>query len=295
MGQFTAGSDLFTRYHAVLKFRNQVRGGTPLNPEVVEQFLRSKIPGLGEDEYLHIWRRTMGELGVEVDDKMSYEEIVEASKKLAVEQNANGFKRWGDRPYIEARCIRAMLREGIHILFASQKWGDTGKGPKSYFVERVTVQPDRVFLTREPAPRKFELFIGHPTGPQGPRSTLTYVEYVDEPEVEFDVLIANDFMSEAMWKDLWFWAEETGGLGAMRSQLYGRFDIDVFEKIVAGRRITLKVGQKADKAEAAEKATHAKKEAKPSLAVYAEQSPGVSVRNGRAAGTPDISELVTTS
>jgi hypothetical protein len=74
------------------------------------------------------------------------------------------------------------------------------------------------------------MMIGHVTGPDGPRSTLGYYEYVRRGVIEFDVLVTRDSIKEEWWVDLWTHMEENG-LGALRSQGYGKFDLLAWDQV----------------------------------------------------------------
>jgi hypothetical protein len=72
--------------------------------------------------------------------------------------------------------------------------------------------------------------VGHITGPNGPQSTLGYHEYVAQPAIEFGVLVVRDAMSVAQWADIWTLAQHIG-LGAVRSQGYGRFRLTDWQRV----------------------------------------------------------------
>jgi hypothetical protein len=100
----------------------------------------------------------------------------------------------------------------------------TRKGARAFVAERVFVTPDRLYLDRR-EPDGVELIIGHLTGPQGPRSVLSYHEYVEAPAaVEFTVLVAEDAIPRDRWPRVWTLFEQNG-LGATRSQGFGTFDL----------------------------------------------------------------------
>jgi len=224
------GLSLFTLYDARIEFRGRVLGGVPKDPALVEAWLRAKAGIDDKDELKHAWLRTLYEMGVEdVREDMSFEEAIEASKKLAGSKSTTGFKidRQGG-VYIESRQLKAALRENVNILYAGQRVGPTKKGPKSYAAERVFFAPNNLYLGSM-EPQGIELMIGHVTGPQGPRSTLTYHEYVDRGSFDFVVMVAEDSIPADWWPRVWTLAE-MNGLGACRSQGHGTFDIVRWDK-----------------------------------------------------------------
>jgi hypothetical protein len=109
---------------------------------------------------------------------------------------------------------------------------------------RKPLYPDFLFLTKfdaesaaaggplftmVTAPDDVETFIGHVSGPQGPRSNLTRVEVVSGATIHFESMILRDEIQHTHWPII-FLAGQENGLGAMRSQGYGRFDVTRFER-----------------------------------------------------------------
>ena len=218
-------SVVFTPYEVTIEFRGRVMGGVPRDPKVIEGWLRSKAGISDTEEVREAMLRTLNELGADVNPNMGMAELIEASESIAAIKNTNGFKRDQNGLYIEARQVKAGIKESTNILFAGERWGDTKKGPRSFNAERIFVNPDRIHLGRTEADG-IETVIGHVTGPQGPRSTLTYHEYVDHATV----------LDDAKWAKLWVHLQENG-LGALRSQGYGRFDVTHWKKLT-GKKAT---------------------------------------------------------
>lgn len=65
-------------------------------------------------------------------------------------------------------------------------------------------------------------------------SAIQYEEYVDECAVSFTVASDWEFTDE-QWALLWLTAEQNG-LGATRSQGYGRFEVTQWDPIKAARK-----------------------------------------------------------
>lgn len=204
-------------------------GGVPKNPEIVEGWIRSKSGVTDEEEIQSMVRRTMLEQGTWRED-MTEAEVAAASKAVAQLKQTTGFKIDDELGlYIESRQIKAGIKEATNILYAGDKWGETRKGPRSFLAERVFVSPDRLYLGSL-EPDGVELMIGQVSGPQGRRSTLGYHEFVIGASLEFDVLVARDAIRQEWWIDIWTLMEENG-MGALRSQGFGRFDIMAWDKI----------------------------------------------------------------
>lgn len=226
----------FARYHVALQFRNKLMAGIPGDPKLIEGWLRGKA---GIDDAVEIRQallRTMQELDPDLDlpADASFEDVVKASEKYAGVKQTCRFKRDENGLYIEGRQVKAAIKESVNILFAGDRWGRTKKGPQSYTAERVFTEPnDAIYLGRE-EPDGVELVIGHVTGPQGKRSTLGYHEYAVEPRIEFDLLVTDDGGPDALtpeqWVRVWIQAEHLG-IGALRSQGYGTFDVEVWEHV----------------------------------------------------------------
>ncbi len=226
-------SSLFSTYHVALQFRGKLLGGIPNDPKIIEGWLRAKAGITDQEEIRNAMLRTLVDLGAEVSPSMSYEELVKASESVAAMKQTSGFKRDENGLYIEGRQVKAGIKESVNILFAGERWGVTKKGPKNFTAERVFVNPERIYLGRN-EPDGIEMSMVHLNGPQGPRSSLNYSEYVQEVTISFDVLSTKDEVKEEQWPSIWLHFGENG-LGATRSQSYGRFDVIKWEKAKAGR------------------------------------------------------------
>lgn len=222
---------VFTRYAVRLQFRSFVMGGIPRDPKIVEGWLRTRM-GLSDkgEELRQATIRTLIERGVEgVSEDMSFEQLEELSKGLAAEKQTNGFKRDADGLVLETRAVKAGLKEWVNILYAGQRVGPTKKGPKSYAAERVFLVGDLIPLGRQ-EPDGVHLFIGHTSGPSGPKSNLTLYEYCHRPAIAFELLVAEDSIPHDWWPRIWPIGEENG-LGALRSQGFGRFSVTHWERL----------------------------------------------------------------
>ncbi len=222
---FGPNGEIFTRYAVTLRFREKIMGGTPKRADVIEAWIRKGTGVTDQEELRQMTRRTLMELGNEVPENATLEDMIAASKALAVERNTNGFKTDATtgQLMIETRQVKAALKECTNILYAGQRWGATYKGPKNFLAERVFVEGDVITLgVAEPS--GIEMIIGHVTGPQGEKSTLTYHEYVRRATVGVVVYALGDCITQEQWSAIWQLAQENG-IGALRSQGHGRFDV----------------------------------------------------------------------
>lgn len=233
-----AVSDLFANYRATLRFRARVVGGTPSNPKLIEGWLRAKMGVSQEEEVKSLTLQTLRDLGLEGEmfdgDEIRFDTLAAASEAIAKKSNTTMFKRDMSGLYLEARAVKAMLKEAVAILYPGSgpnphRWGVTKKGPRSATAEWVFIIPDHISLGIA-EPSGIDLSIGHINGKDGPRSTLDYYEYVEQATITFDVLVLQDRVPAEYWPTIWRYAQEMG-LGAKRSQGFGRFDIEQWERV----------------------------------------------------------------
>jgi hypothetical protein len=216
-------------YGGALAWRGKVMGGVPKNTRVIEGWLRARA-GISEQEELRqSLARTALDMGLDVKPGMSYDDLVTLTDKEAETKQTNGFKRGAQGLYIESRQLKAALKESTNILFSAQRWGPTKKGFRSMLAERVFVYPHELFLHAE-EPTGIEMTIGHLNGPQGPRSSLGYCEYVVGAHIDFQVLVLEDALSNEQWVRIWNLCQQEG-LGAKRSAGYGEFDLTCWDKL----------------------------------------------------------------
>ena len=235
---------LFDRFRFVIRFRDKVMGGVPMNPRLIEGWLLKNTGIDDREERLAVIKRTLIELGeaekIENFDSASFEQLMEAAKKSAAEINTCGFKRNAAGLYLEERQVKAAIKEAVNVLYAGNgekgedgkrvgRWGPTGKGPKSYTAERVYIADDTIQLGRM-EPDGLELVVGHVTGPKGPQSTLGYYQYVYGATVQFTVLSIGNEIDQQRWAEVMTYCSENG-LGALRSQGHGKFDVLQFGRL----------------------------------------------------------------
>lgn len=234
-------SEVFTKYHARLKFRNQLRAGIPGDPDVMQSWLRVKTGITDKAELEATMLRTLRELGIDVEEGASYQDMVDAADKVADENKAQVFKRDAEIGlYLEARCVKAMLKEAAAIVFDGMRWGGRpkvtkpeemtgGKNARSVLAETVFVSPEKIALGRK-MPDGTDTYPCHVKDFRGETTTsLVRQEYVNEAVIEFDVLTVGKVPADA-WGALWVFAEENG-LGARRSQGAGQFEIEQWDLV----------------------------------------------------------------
>lgn len=211
-----------------------IAGGVPSNEKVAEGWLRTKL-GDNDDLIREAVAQTMAERGMTLNEAVSEVDRM---------KNLNGFKRDPKTGlYIEGRQIKSAIKEATSVAVAADKlkargWGKTNKGLLSYVAEHVMVIDERVPLTRvidDSGPVGVEEYIGEPTGivqrfVHTWRGTgIQYEEYVENCQVSFTVISDHPFTQEE-WAMIWLTGEQQG-LGASRSQGFGRYQVVEFVQL----------------------------------------------------------------
>jgi hypothetical protein len=225
---------------AVVAKVGRIAGGTPTDPNVAESWLKTKI-GSSDDMIRQGVAEIMLERGISAD---------QAVEELQRNKHLNGFKRTrcADCPdkgevcldgehqlYIEGRQMKAAIKEAGNVRWPNGRWSikpngevnllkkegserTSGKATRNWLAEHVFVQEDKLLLgVSEPdgvAQRFVHTFRG---------SGIQYEEYVDDVELRFTVVTDAQWTPE-QWGLLWLTGEQQG-IGASRSQGYGRYKI----------------------------------------------------------------------
>lgn len=250
MGIFDDKVDLWAYRKVRVQFRSELLGGVPRDPKTLRNWLLAAAGATSEEVMAVRLKETLEAVGQEIEPDLSFAGLLEAVTHMEG-QRINGFKRVPEQAeqaaaqlYIEGRQIKAMIKEQINILYAMDRWGPTGKGTKAYAAERVFVMEDVIPLNRIDPDGVIEKFV-HVNTPQGRRSSIERSEWVWRPTIEFHVMIekvrkqsADEkaprgfrpggrtelCIPENVWHEIWVSGQENG-IGASRSQGFGRFDI----------------------------------------------------------------------
>lgn len=229
--------ELFTQYRATIQFTGKVMGGIPQKPEIIESWLRQRVTG-GDEEVRQMMVRTLDELGVDVADGMTMEELATAAKRVAQEQHGNTFYRDSKGLFLQDYHFKAALKENVAILYPyaekGNRMGLTSKAAKAFWAERVFVDEPRVHLGRM-EPDGTHLQIGHVPSPKGKKSTLTYYDYCENQEsnplyATFTMSSMQDMVKLDMWQNVLL-SMQRNGIGAIRSMGYGQSKIVAFERV----------------------------------------------------------------
>lgn len=191
-----------------------IAGGTPTDPKVAEGWLRTKLGQSRDDMIRELVAQTMLDRNVTAE---------EATELVNINRNLNGFKKDDNGLFIDGRQLKACIKEATSVAVAADKlkargWGKTNKGLLSFVAEHVFVTNDRLYLNATEPTRVDQRFVHTWRG-----SGIQYEEVVEDAQIEFNVISDYDF-SEKEWAQIWLTAEQQG-LGASRSQGYGRFEV----------------------------------------------------------------------
>lgn len=190
-----------------------IAGGIPTDPKVAEGWLRTKLAA-ADDLIRQAVAETMAERGVTAEEAAA---IVDQSRHL------NGFKRDEHGLYIEGRQLKAAIKEAANVRWPKDRWGPSRKGTLSFFAEHVFVQEDRLPLGVAEPTGVNQRFVHTWRG-----SGIQYEEYVTDAKVDFTVATDCDFTAE-QWALLWLTGEQQG-IGATRSQGFGRYEVVRWER-----------------------------------------------------------------
>lgn len=202
-----------------------IAGGVPTDQKKVEGWLRTKFAD--SDDLI---RAKAAEIMVErgVDLEAATDEVIKLS-------HLNGFRRDPERGlYIMGYQLKAALKEAASVAanegrLTTKKWGNPDnanyeKGLKGWFPEHVFVEDHRLYLGVDEPTGVAQRF---PHTRHG--SGIQYEEYVEGATIDFTIETDHDF-AEAEWAAIWL-AGERLGIGATRSQGYGRYEVTRWEQI----------------------------------------------------------------
>jgi hypothetical protein len=209
--------DLYVVYHVVIRLRRRLCGGMPRNKELIKGWIEAKTG--------------------HKDEKAKA--LAEADAELIVNEVAE--KTWVGFPedvelglFMETRKIKAMLKQSASLLQITKK----KLGSKQILAEGMEVKSvegsDRIYFGKKEPDGTDESPI-HVKTPQGPRTALRRMDYMDQPTLKFDVWVLKTatqekrHVGEDELVQILKHAQENG-LGAARSQGEGKFDVIEFTK-----------------------------------------------------------------
>ncbi|WP_219471264.1 hypothetical protein [Nonomuraea rhizosphaerae] len=232
-------------YRVRLQVHSKLIGGVPSSPSVIKGWLKTRLE-LGDRSLQELAERTLRERFT--DRQPSADELAQAVMESGQDVNVNGFKRLNGMLAYEARCMKAALKEAMNSTYPGTDWDGkkdykppTGrplpagfrKGLMATAAERVFVLGDihRDYISLGMAePSGIEERIKHIKTAQGPRSSISRVEYVDKPSLEFTLRVHDDFLSQQAWGAIWVRLQDIG-IGADRARSDGQFELTDWQRI----------------------------------------------------------------
>ena len=229
------GPDQYTTYLVKLQVTGVLVGGVPSSPSVIKGWLMSQMK-VGDRRLQELVEKTLEERFP--DRQPSAEELADALMSTDAAPNINGFKRipgTGELAY-EGRCMKAALKEWANSAYPGTMWpgkADIAKGFRKglmeTLVERVFV-PETYIGLGVTEPTRVEERIKHVMTPRGPRNSISRVEVVERPTLEFHLRVRDDFLPTEAWSRIWQVGEEIG-IGADRARGDGRFELLAFDRL----------------------------------------------------------------
>lgn len=217
--------DLYKKYKVTIKLREKLLGGIPRSGKLIEGWLASR-------EMSDIEDKTKTEVDLVEDEKKAW----------------TGFKTDDVGIYFETRCVKALIKEAAsitgmyrqrrglkqifqHGMFVKAINDDKPPSDKFYFDHVIPARQDYI-----KEPDDHEEMCAHVIGPQGPRSILKRHDYVITPTLSFEIWVVDTDKKHRDLVDLDFltflldYGQELG-LGASRSQGFGKYDLVEIEEI----------------------------------------------------------------
>lgn len=214
-----ASDEHWRRLRVTLQVREWLLAGKPASLDAANAMLKAR--GL-ED---HI------EAVADIEDP---EQRAMAAERIATDEGLCEFSRRAGHPgiWMPSNNIKAGLKENWSVLgLRVAVRGSRGALAEGLFVSSAnaseTTERDWIYLGAAPA--GVHTAVSHSVGPKGPVSSIKRHEYVVRPKIEFDIQIANvafnadKISDDELAQTLIHFGEH--GLGACRSQGYGKFDV----------------------------------------------------------------------
>jgi hypothetical protein len=203
-----------------------IAGGTPSDPRVAEAWLKTKLTDDRDALIREAVAQTMVERGITAD---------EAAAVVGDLKHLNGFRRDEQGLYIEGRQLKAAIKEAVSVAYSTGKllgeggknaWGRTSKGIHGFAAEHIVVVENRLHLGVTEASGIMQRFVHTYRG-----TGIQYEEYVEDAKISFTIAADHPF-TEEQWAMIWLTGQEQG-IGASRSQGYGRYEVTRWEPLRA--------------------------------------------------------------
>ena len=204
---------MWKRYMVELQVKGKFAAALPKTPEEVQQMLQHRTPTKPPSDF------------IQLDDLAK--QVVEEVGADEPEFGWATFKRNENGLYYEGRCVRGHIKDCA--LQVARFFPDT-KAFKAKVANKVYVETDIIPLGKNEPDGYEQRFIQVMTR-QGPRSTIKFIDYIESPIIAFSLRVLEDgVITEEMLRAIFEYGG-THGLGAERSQGWGRYTLVRLEEI----------------------------------------------------------------
>lgn len=234
-----------------LQFRNRVVGGVPavnVDPEAPPEVQEEQVDKAKTVLEVHLRKKladTMTEDEIEAVVEQTYDEAYKDHEAQATstfkDDEAAGL-------YIEGRQVKAMIKEAAKRLGLGKPVKGQRPSLRQDIHEACHVDEDVIYLWKEDDLKTMPQHLHHVTqpdgyetrpirvwGPQGPQSAIKRSAYVTQAYIQFHVRILSCvYFNRHLLRDVLCFGGDLG-LGAERSQGFGKYDVVGFDDIEGGR------------------------------------------------------------
>lgn len=203
----------------------RLAAGVPSDPNVAEGWLRTKLAPK-EDLLREMIAEVMADMSVTAD---------EAARIVDKRKHLNRFHQDPERGgelYIEGRQLKAAIKEAVSVAVTVGKIPikvaniKTTKMIWGFVAEHIQVVEDRLYLgVTKPA----DVHQSFPENKKAGVRGIQYTEICRDVKADFTVITDHEF-SDRDWAMLWLTGEQQG-IGASRSQGFGRYEVTRWERI----------------------------------------------------------------
>ena len=248
------GGPLWALYAVELQFEDWLGASTPRTVKEIRAMLTNRMPSKMPDDATPVDElilQVAREVGIKVDDEGEVIDEGDAEEgwtpgwatykreEQPGQDNLEAEKRkvW---LYYEGRCIRAHLKDAATVL-GQAAYKVSLPAFRSKYVNRVYVHEQRIPLWRradvEGGLQRVDDVDGTETRfvqtmtPRGHRSSIKMIDFVMAPVLKFRLRVLNDGVIGKSHLDAVWAYGSTHGMGAERSQDWGRYTINRMERV----------------------------------------------------------------
>lgn len=219
---------MHVRVAVELQVRHRICGGTPKHPDTIQKWIDSIITDKSKTR----------ELAERAKRDMGVAEITEEQTAQMAKGSWNGFRADGQGLYVEARQVKALLKEAADPV--GKRFGIWALGKQ--VAERMFVEGREIYLGVQEPHGYAEGVIHIDNRWGGSIAALKRVDYVERPRIQFNVkLLQMPYTTNAatgkktiaaadLLQALLHYGQDLG-LGADRSQGEGQYDLLSMEVI----------------------------------------------------------------